>query len=448
MLLPGNPTFFTITPGTVSLGPFQGEVSLPSSDLENSPFGFTIRGTVTNTAPALDNTGTMTLTPINEDNTALTWAAGDTTAKMISVTINGDTVFEPDETFYINLSTPTNATLSDSQGVGTIQNDDPFQVSRIIDNDTPGFEYHNGRKKDPWTFSRNGGYLGNFRSNSKGKGNSYATWTFSDLPPGKYDVRVMWFVKKGLALATNAPYTIDPESSGPTVPVIQRRKKPGFYSYSLGIFDVTGDTLQVKLSDKANGTVIADAVWVTWKAPLGAQIDQAHHASRTASVTTADLQNALAAAAFHGSGAAFSQRQGEPLTGANVAMAYRPDVPYGIVAPGSFGADQYAPSNELLFGPTTKEGEERLASREGANRDVNELALLAILSERTSKAKFVTRVGPRMEDGRFNDSYFLTPGQTAPDDRVRSAVFGGLANDWFFGFSPPDEVRSKGPKDR
>jgi uncharacterized delta-60 repeat protein len=43
----------------------------------------------------------------------------------ISVTINGDTKFEPNETFFVNLSGATNgATISDNQGIGTISNDD------------------------------------------------------------------------------------------------------------------------------------------------------------------------------------------------------------------------------------------------------------------------------------------------------------------------------------
>ena len=43
----------------------------------------------------------------------------------ISVTINGDTKVEANETFNVDLSNATNgATISDSQGVGTITNDD------------------------------------------------------------------------------------------------------------------------------------------------------------------------------------------------------------------------------------------------------------------------------------------------------------------------------------
>src|SRR5262249_41816645 len=42
----------------------------------------------------------------------------------ITVTVNSDTTFEPNETFFVNLTNPTNATISDNQGIGTISNDD------------------------------------------------------------------------------------------------------------------------------------------------------------------------------------------------------------------------------------------------------------------------------------------------------------------------------------
>ncbi|HYE63971.1 MAG TPA: Calx-beta domain-containing protein, partial [Pyrinomonadaceae bacterium] len=53
----------------------------------------------------------------------LTFAPGET-SKGITVVVNGDTAVEPDETFTVNLSDPTNATISDAQGTGTITNDD------------------------------------------------------------------------------------------------------------------------------------------------------------------------------------------------------------------------------------------------------------------------------------------------------------------------------------
>ena len=49
-----------------------------------------------------------------------------TVTKTISVPITPDNIFEPNETFFVNLSNPTNATIADGQGQGTINNDDPL----------------------------------------------------------------------------------------------------------------------------------------------------------------------------------------------------------------------------------------------------------------------------------------------------------------------------------
>ncbi|BCM21656.1 beta strand repeat-containing protein [Mesorhizobium sp. J8] len=54
----------------------------------------------------------------------LSFTAGET-SKTITLTIVNDAVFEQTEQFYVNLSNPTNATISDSQGVGTITDNDP-----------------------------------------------------------------------------------------------------------------------------------------------------------------------------------------------------------------------------------------------------------------------------------------------------------------------------------
>jgi hypothetical protein len=53
----------------------------------------------------------------------LSFAPGQT-SKTIVVLVNGDGRVEPDETFFVNLGNATNATLDDTQGQGTIINDD------------------------------------------------------------------------------------------------------------------------------------------------------------------------------------------------------------------------------------------------------------------------------------------------------------------------------------
>lgn len=54
----------------------------------------------------------------------LVFNPGETT-KTITVSINGDMVPEPDETFFVNLSNAVNATIADNQGIGTILTDEP-----------------------------------------------------------------------------------------------------------------------------------------------------------------------------------------------------------------------------------------------------------------------------------------------------------------------------------
>jgi hypothetical protein len=54
----------------------------------------------------------------------LTFLPGVVT-KTVKVKVKGDNQDEANETFFVNLSAPGNATLGDSQGLGTIQDDDP-----------------------------------------------------------------------------------------------------------------------------------------------------------------------------------------------------------------------------------------------------------------------------------------------------------------------------------
>ena len=74
------------------------------------------------TAPGTASAGSDYVTT----SSTLNFGAG-VNSQTIAVTINGDTTDESDETFFVNLSGATNgATITDSQGLGTIiDNDDP-----------------------------------------------------------------------------------------------------------------------------------------------------------------------------------------------------------------------------------------------------------------------------------------------------------------------------------
>ncbi len=60
---------------------------------------------------------------VSKSTTGATIAAGNTTTPF-NVTVNGDLLNEPDETFTVNISNVTNAVVLDGQGLGTITNDD------------------------------------------------------------------------------------------------------------------------------------------------------------------------------------------------------------------------------------------------------------------------------------------------------------------------------------
>jgi hypothetical protein len=104
------------------------DVTVTEGDTGTTPAGFTLSlsapsGQNVSVAYATaDGTATSGTDYVARSGTAV-FPPGATTVPL-AVTVNGDHVFEPDETFFLNLSTPVNTTISDTQGVGTISNDD------------------------------------------------------------------------------------------------------------------------------------------------------------------------------------------------------------------------------------------------------------------------------------------------------------------------------------
>ena len=70
-----------------------------------------------------DGTATAGSDYVAKTSTSQSIAAGQT-SKTFTVTLNGDSVVEPDETVLVNLTNAVGATITDAQGVGTITNDD------------------------------------------------------------------------------------------------------------------------------------------------------------------------------------------------------------------------------------------------------------------------------------------------------------------------------------
>src|SRR5262249_51887292 len=71
------------------------------------------------------------------------------TSKTVTVPVNGDRLAEPTETFAVNLTGATNATIADGQGIGTILDDEP----RISINDATVTEGNTGTRPGNFTVS-------------------------------------------------------------------------------------------------------------------------------------------------------------------------------------------------------------------------------------------------------------------------------------------------------
>jgi Calx-beta domain len=75
--------------------------------------------------------GTATSEDYVPDSGTLTFAPGETT-KRVGVIIKGDALDEPDETFFVDLSSPEHATIERTRATVTIVDDDPAPF-RLLD---------------------------------------------------------------------------------------------------------------------------------------------------------------------------------------------------------------------------------------------------------------------------------------------------------------------------
>src|SRR5437016_3469112 len=83
----------------------------------------------------------------------LSFAPGET-SKTVIVKVVGNTIYELDKLFYVDLSTPVNATVNKGRGTGTILNDDPLPTLSI--NDVQVKKNTSGTTDAVFTISLNG----------------------------------------------------------------------------------------------------------------------------------------------------------------------------------------------------------------------------------------------------------------------------------------------------
>jgi hypothetical protein len=103
----------TVTEGNTGTRAVNFTVTLSAASTQTTTVAYaTSNGTATAGSDYQAKSGTVTFAP------------GET-SKPVTVLVNGDRLAEPNETFVVNLSGPTNATIGDGQGLGSILDDEP-----------------------------------------------------------------------------------------------------------------------------------------------------------------------------------------------------------------------------------------------------------------------------------------------------------------------------------
>jgi len=115
------------------------DVSASEGDAGTTNFTFTVSlsapagpGGASFDIATANGTATAGVDYVAQSLTGQTIPAGSSTYTF-TVAVNGDTLDEPNETFFVNVTNVTGATVVDGQGVGTIANDDPTPTLSIDD---------------------------------------------------------------------------------------------------------------------------------------------------------------------------------------------------------------------------------------------------------------------------------------------------------------------------
>jgi uncharacterized protein len=159
-------------PGTLAIN----DVALAEGNAGTTNISFTVTRSGGSSGAV---SATWTLANDTSDNADFTstpqtgtvnFADGQTSAT-VTIAVAGDVIVETNETFFVNLTAPTGgATISDAQGVGTINNDDTPPVGTLSINDVTVAEGNAGTTNLVFTVTRSAGSFGP----------AAATWTVAN----------------------------------------------------------------------------------------------------------------------------------------------------------------------------------------------------------------------------------------------------------------------------
>jgi hypothetical protein len=196
---------------------------------------------------------------------------------------------------FADLAGTPNVNVAETESF-TVTTPPPPPASQIMDDGDAGFAASGGFV----SFAGNGtlfGYESDFNYIAAGNGSETASWTFTGLAAGNYEVAVTWVEFSNRA--TNAPYTIYDGASQVGSPVLVNQElaptadhveggEP--FQILAGSVTITSGTLVVELSNAANEYVIADAVRIELLSPAITSTESSSESSLTesSSITTND----------------------------------------------------------------------------------------------------------------------------------------------------------------
>jgi uncharacterized repeat protein (TIGR01451 family) len=123
-----------------------GDVTALEGNSSDTLFMFTVTRTTNSTAASVayatsDSSAVAGLDYTAVPSTTINFSAGGSLTQTAVVTVTGDLMFEPDETFTVTLSTPVNGDISDGEASGTILNEDAppaLTVASVTNFETAG----------------------------------------------------------------------------------------------------------------------------------------------------------------------------------------------------------------------------------------------------------------------------------------------------------------------
>jgi subtilisin family serine protease len=191
-----------------------------------------------------------------------------------------------------NITFGTNMESTPTFSIGVSVNVTPVIVT--LDDGGTGVSQTTG-----WSVNTTSGYGKDYRWKAAGTGTRSTTWSFASLLPGQYRVSTT-YVASSLN-ASDATYSISSGGQALGTATVDQKVAPNDRNASgvnwedLGTFTVTAGTLSVRLTDQANGRVIADGMRIqrVGNLPETAEIQVTSSGNLTDNVGTITLPSVI-----------------------------------------------------------------------------------------------------------------------------------------------------------